>query len=100
MKCPNKSGIKTQKKDTQGDVFTETIYDNLGRVKQVTNPFRNGETKQWSTTNYDAVGRVKEVIAPDGTNVESDYGISTFPNFISKNKKGSQNLSASFSIKS
>lgn len=74
--------FKTQKKDTQGDVFTETIYDNMGRVKQVTNPFRVGETKQWSTTNYDAVGRVKEVIAPDGTKVESDYGISTIPNFV------------------
>ncbi len=74
--------FKTQKKDSQGDVFTETIYDNLGRVKQVTNPFRIGETKQWSTSNYDVVGRVKEVIAPDGTKVESDYGISTVPNFV------------------
>jgi RHS repeat-associated protein len=79
---------KAQVKDSQGDVFTETEYDVMGRVKRVTNPYRQGETKYWTVTNYDEAGRVKEIFSPteDGQTPESkvttEYGISTVPNFI------------------
>ena len=57
-------GIKTQKKDVNGDVFTETEYDNMNRVKRVTNPYRSGDTKLYSLTTYDEEGRAKETFSP------------------------------------
>lgn len=77
--------FKTQAKDSQGDVFTETQYDTMGRVKQATNPYRNGETKLWSKPRYDEQGRVVESFAPapDGQTGASlgitSYSISTTP---------------------
>ncbi len=70
---------KTQAKDSQGDVFVETEYDTLGRVKQVTNPFRAGETKLWSKPRYDDAGRAVESFAPalDGQTGAS-LGITSF----------------------
>lgn len=67
----------TQKKDAQGDVFTEVLYDNMGRAKQVTNPFRANETKVWTVTNYDEAGRAKETITPDGAMVQTGYTLTT-----------------------
>ena len=67
----------TQKKDAQGDVFTEILYDNMGRAKQVTNPFRANETKVWTVTNYDEAGRAKETITPDGAIAQTAYTLST-----------------------
>jgi RHS repeat-associated protein len=72
--------IKTQTKNSQGDVFSESIYDNMGRVKQVTNPYRIGETKYWTVTNYDELSRVKEVISPDNSKVQSFYELATSGN--------------------
>jgi RHS repeat-associated protein len=59
--------VLTQAKDSQGDVFTETKYDFLGRVKRTTNPYRLNDTnnpKLWSRPRYDAVGRVYETCGP------------------------------------
>lgn len=42
--------IKTQTKDSQGDVFSETKYDGMGRVSMTTNPYRAGETVLWNLT--------------------------------------------------
>ncbi len=58
--------FKTQTKDSQGDVFVETQYDNMGRVKQVTNPYRSNtnETKLWNRTVYDELGRVTQTFSP------------------------------------
>ncbi len=75
--------IKMQAKDSQGDVFTETEYDFLGRVKRATNPYRTGDTKLWSKPRYDEMGRAVESYAPaeDGQTGDSlgitSYGIST-----------------------
>jgi Domain of unknown function (DUF6443) len=55
---------KTQAKDSQGDVFTETKYDNLGRVEKTSNPYRDGETVYWSKPRYDELNRVVETYAP------------------------------------
>ena len=56
--------VKTQAKDSQGDVYVDTVYDNMGRVSLVTNPYRNGDTIYWSKTRYDAAGRAVETYAP------------------------------------
>jgi len=68
--------IKTQLKDLNGDVFAETQYDNMGRVQQVTNPYRSGETLLWTTNTYDDLGRVKRVTAPDTAQFQTSYGLS------------------------
>ena len=80
--------IKTQAKDSQGDVFVETKYDQMGRVKQVSNPYRAGETLLWSKPRYDELGRAVESFAPaiDGQTGASlgitSYSISTVANYI------------------
>jgi RHS repeat-associated protein len=58
----------------------DTVYDSLGRVSQVSNPYRSsGCTQQanpsgrWTETAYDALGRVKTVTTPDGAKVYTLY---------------------------
>jgi RHS repeat-associated protein len=68
--------IKTQLKDLNGDVFSETEYDNMGRVKRVTNPYRSGETVLWTTNTYDDLGRIRSVTTPDTAQFQTEYGIS------------------------
>lgn len=69
--------VKTQLKDVNGDVFTETQYDNMGRVQQVTNPYRASENIFWTLTGYDDLGRVIKVTTPDGAQVQTSYSLST-----------------------
>ena len=65
--------VKTQAKDSQGDVFALTCYDNMGRVSKVTNPFRGftGQTcattsgLEWTSNAFDASGRPWKVTTPD-----------------------------------
>lgn len=79
---------KTRTKDLQGDIFLEIEYDNLGRVKRVSNPYRQGEQKYWSKPRYDNQGRVVETYAPapDGQTGAStgavEFGISTMPGLV------------------
>jgi len=56
--------IKTQGKDSQGDVFVETHYDEFGRADRVTNPYRSGDMVYWSKTRFDELGRAVESYAP------------------------------------
>ncbi|MFN0140398.1 MAG: RHS repeat domain-containing protein [Pyrinomonadaceae bacterium] len=85
--------VKTQAKDSQGDVFVETKYDNLGRVAATSNPYRNGDTLHWSKPRYDELNRVVETYAPEAGNPldpnihgaslgVTSFGISTVPNFV------------------
>jgi RHS repeat-associated protein len=67
--------VKTQAKDSQGDIFSETQYDLMGRVWKVSNPYRQGQTLLWTTTTYDEAGRVKEVITPDNAKVQTSYSL-------------------------
>jgi len=69
---------KTQTKDSAGDVFTETEYDNAGRVKRVTNPYRAIEPKLWSETRYDALGRLVETFAPAASGRGNSLGITSY----------------------
>lgn len=60
-------------------IRTITIYDALGRVKQVSNPYRptiaggTGETALYTTTVYDLAGRMTSVTTPDTATVSTSY---------------------------
>ena len=82
--------IKTQAKDSQGDVFVETHYDEFGRADRVTNPYRQGDTIYWSKTRYDELGRAVESYAPTELGSLSSaqslgitsFTLSTAPNYF------------------
>ena len=57
---------KAEQIDSQGNIYVEKEFDAEGRIKRVTNPFRTGETKQWTMNVYDNSSRVIEVVLPDG----------------------------------
>lgn len=69
--------IKSEKKDNAGNVFVETEYDNLGRVKKVTNPYRSGDTKLWTENTYDSRFRIIKVKTPDNAEINMVFGLST-----------------------
>lgn len=52
-------------------------YDGLGRVLRSSNPYRTGDSVEWSTTNYDALGRATSVTRPDGAEAKTFYQGST-----------------------
>lgn len=68
-------------RDPQDDVKVITTYDALGRVKQVSNPFRPSllptPTPEYSTTAYDLLGRVKTVSTSDTATVTTSYNANT-----------------------
>lgn len=66
---------KAEQIDSGGNIFVEKEFDAEGRVKRVTNPFRTGETKFWTTNFYDEASRLVEVELPDGAKVKTDYGV-------------------------
>jgi RHS repeat-associated protein len=63
--------------------ITDTRFDALGRVSQVSNPYRDadpdsasspsGEFAEWTKTVYDALSRVTQVVTPDGAHVDTVY---------------------------
>ncbi len=67
---------KSEEVNSNGNTFVEKEFDSDGRVLRVSNPFRAGETKVWTTNVYDEASRVKEVILQDGSTVKTDYGVS------------------------
>ncbi|MEQ1607088.1 MAG: RHS repeat-associated core domain-containing protein [Pyrinomonadaceae bacterium] len=75
--------VKSQSVDPQGDVYSLTCYDNMGRPSQASNPFRNipnptcSSSLEWTTNTYDAAGRLWKVTTPDSAVVETLYGLST-----------------------
>ncbi len=77
---------KAEEVNSQGNIFVEKEFDAQGRVSRVTNPFRSGETKIWTTNVYDEASRIKEVVLPDGAKVKTDYGVSTTSGFIGVTK--------------
>src|SRR5256714_1992164 len=63
----------------EADTEAVTVYDGLGRKRQVSNPFRPSlsEGALYTTTNYDLAGRVASVITPDNAVVTSAYSGNT-----------------------
>jgi RHS repeat-associated protein len=70
--------------------IVDTIYDNMGRVAQQSQPYRTG-TPRWSYVSYDSLGRSRKVIAPDytlsdgsdGSTTETFYNETTRPSIAS-----------------
>ncbi|HEX8844615.1 MAG TPA: RHS repeat-associated core domain-containing protein, partial [Pyrinomonadaceae bacterium] len=62
-------------------ITSDTYYDQLGRVSQVSNPYRTSlpsatppsSCSLCTTSTYDALGRVKIVTLPDATTIQTDY---------------------------
>lgn len=69
--------IKSESVEIAGSTFSETEYDVFGRVKKASNPYRNSDTKIWTETIYDEAGRPKELITPDGAKIVKSYGVIT-----------------------
>jgi RHS repeat-associated protein len=63
--------------------ITDTRFGALGRVSQVSNPYRaadpdsasppSGPFAEWTTTDYDALGRVIRLTTPDGAHSDTVY---------------------------
>jgi len=65
-------------RDPEGDVKVITLYDALGRAKQVSNPFRPAtENAVYTTTSYDLAGRVTSLTTPDNAVVSTSYSANT-----------------------
>ena len=69
--------VKSEKKDNVGNVFVETQYDAMGRVSQVSNPYRADEAVLWTQNTYDALSRVTKIKTPDNAEVNTAYDIAT-----------------------
>jgi RHS repeat-associated protein len=63
--------------DPQGTVFTDTTYDNVGRVHTVSNPYRAGTdattTTGLTTYAYDGMGRKISETEPDNSVLQTAY---------------------------
>lgn len=59
------------------DILSDTTYDNLGRVKEVSNPYFEGEAAPASEVFYDSLGRMIKTVYPDESETLTDYGLAT-----------------------
>ena len=73
--------IKMQSVNASGDVFTKTLYDNIGRVSKTSHPYRGATTTdnqlEWTEVQYDTAGRAWKTITPDGAAVQTAYALAT-----------------------
>jgi RHS repeat-associated protein len=74
--------INTRQVDAGGDVFVDTEYDDMGRLKKVSNPYRTGETIIKTENFYDDSGRIVKVKTPDNAEVVTSYGLASSGNQI------------------
>jgi RHS repeat-associated protein len=54
-------------------------YGVLGQLWQQSQPYRNGQTPQWSTFVYDVLGRPTRALAADGSEMRTFYNEATRP---------------------
>ena len=73
-------GSRTELADPEGDVFVDTTYDLLGRVKTVSNPYRSTSDPTYGTTEtqYDALGRVYKIFHHGATPSGSDDFVQSY----------------------
>lgn len=67
----------------------ETEYDQQGRTKRTSNPFRSNVSTQgvyWSTNVYDWAGRIEKTVSPDGSEKLTFYNESARPQGASTDK--------------
>jgi RHS repeat-associated protein len=66
---------QTRLVDPEGDVYSETTYDAMGRVATVSNPHRSvtSPTDGITTKQYDTFGRPSSVTHPDGNVLQTVY---------------------------
>lgn len=76
--------ILTQSVDaTDNDSFTATCYDQMGRVRKISNPVRSSSnpgcssTLEWTEMTHDDLGRILTVKTPDNAYTGSSYSLST-----------------------
>lgn len=76
--------VRSFSQDSGGWVVGDTQYDELGRVRRVSNPYRTtsltasvNPSDLWTTSTYDSLGRVVEVKTPDNAVVTTAYSGST-----------------------
>ncbi|MEZ5425871.1 MAG: RHS repeat-associated core domain-containing protein [Pyrinomonadaceae bacterium] len=67
--------FKTEKIDEKGNIIVEKEFDSSGRVSRMSNPYRVGEAKNWTTNVYDDAGRLREAISPDGAKIRKKTGV-------------------------
>ncbi len=60
---------KTQEATPNGNATVDTVYDALGRIKSVSNPYFSASDPTYgvTVTAYDALGRVTSILRPDGS---------------------------------
>jgi len=56
--------VRVQTHDAIGDIFTDIVYDSAGRITKSSSPYRQNAEKLWVETVYDVLGRTREVISP------------------------------------
>lgn len=67
--------IKTQANTPSGAIYGATTYDPLGRVATVSNPYFSTTDPTYGVTQsqYDALGRILQVTKPDGSLATAQY---------------------------
>lgn len=65
--------VKKVVNDGNKQIFTDTLYDNVGRLEMVSLPYEVGETPKYSTNSYDRHGRLCLLEKQDGTTIRTDH---------------------------
>jgi RHS repeat-associated protein len=66
--------IESRVYESTSYIVMKRKYDAMGRVFQVSNPYRPSDgSPVWTETAYDALGRVKTITTPDGSQAVSTY---------------------------
>ncbi|WKD50396.1 FG-GAP-like repeat-containing protein [Microbulbifer spongiae] len=79
--------IRTETQGLHKTIYSDREYDNLGRLKFVSEPYFIGNSRLWTKTDYDLLGRPTRVLAPDSSQATMEYlGLKT----ITTNDKGQE----------
>jgi RHS repeat-associated protein len=56
-----------------GPVFSDTEYDNLGRILKESSPYYSSDQPEWTTYTYDAFNRVSSISTPNSGSYSYSY---------------------------